>query len=278
MVLKAYAKINLTLDIAGKRQDGYHLIDSVFQSVGAADTVTVEKAGKTSVKCGALSGEGNIAFKAAESFFKYTGISGGAEINIEKNIPVCAGLGGGSADAAAVIVALDKLYGVSLPKAVLAEIGLECGADVPFAVYGGTARVGGIGEKVEPLPALEGYYALLLKEGEKQSTADMYKRLDGMPPRENKTEPFLRLLSEKGGEAALKTADNVFGALCEDKTLVDVLKSQNPICVSVSGSGPVHFAVFGSEAGAKAAEAELEAKGFKPLAAPFINCGIKIIE
>ncbi|MBO7519218.1 MAG: hypothetical protein J6T73_00425, partial [Clostridia bacterium] len=199
------------------------------------------------------------------------------EIKIEKNIPVCAGLGGGSSDAAAVIAALDKMYGTNLPKSRLAQIGLSCGADVPFFIYGGTARVGGIGEEIEPVSPIDAC-ALIVKEGEKQSTADMYRRLDGMPKASNKTAEFLRLLNKEGAAAALKTADNAFGALCGDRTLFKALKHLNPLCVSVSGSGPSHFAVFTGENEANIAARALKKQGYSPIVAPFKNCGAEIIE
>ena len=112
MKIKACAKINLTLDIVGKRNDGYHLIDSVFQSVNLFDEVCVEKSDGITVKCsvGSIDNNDNIVCKAAEKFFEYTKISGGAAIEIKKHIPLASGLGGGSADAAAVITALNRLY------------------------------------------------------------------------------------------------------------------------------------------------------------------------
>ena len=243
MKIRANAKINLTLDIVGKREDGYHLIDSVFQSVGVYDTVLSEKADEITVVCDLLPIEDNIAFKAAEEFFSYTGIRGGAEIKIEKNIPVCAGLGGGSADAAAVIIALNEIYKTNLSVGELQKIGLKCGADVPFFFSGGTARVGGIGEKIEPVSDIKGACALIIKEGQKQSTGDMYKKLDNMKNQTAKTPDFLRAL-KKDCIKALKLSGNAFCALAADKDLIACLKAQNPLCVSVSGSGPAHFAVL----------------------------------
>ena len=154
MKVKACAKINLTLDIVGKRCDGYHLIDSVFQSVSIFDELCVEKGDGITVKCsvGSIDNKDNIVCKAAEKFFENTKINGGAAIEIKKNIPLAAGLGGGSADAAAVIVALDRLYETKLSNEQICSIGLSVGADVPFCTVGGTARVGGIGEIVEKLP------------------------------------------------------------------------------------------------------------------------------
>lgn len=278
MTVRAYAKINLTLDIAGKRADGYHLIDSVFQSVGVFDVVRVNKSDTVSVRCAGIQNEDNIAFRAAEEFFRFTGIKGGAEIEIEKNIPVCSGLGGGSSDAAAVIVALDRIYGTALPKEKLAGIGLKCGADVPYFIYGGTARIGGIGEKAEPLDFAGNFCALLLKLSKKQSTGDMYARLDSIPAPKSVTGEFLETAAKRGYKEALKKANSAFLAVSEGNGAYALLKSQNPIAVSLSGSGPTYFALFENEDAAKKAEEALNAQGVFPLVAPFVSCGLKIIE
>ena len=278
MIIKANAKINLTLDIIGRRADGYHLIDSVFQSIGLFDTVTVEKSKKISVLCAGIGEKENIAFKAAAEFFKYTGITGGTDIKIDKNIPVRAGLGGGSADAAAVIIALNGIYNTALSKGEMAKIALKCGADVPFFIYGGTARVGGVGERVEPLSYAGGYYAVLIKAGEKQSTADMYNRLDAAPVQARTTERFLNAAKSYGYSEAFVYAGNAFSSVAADKGVISAMKEKNPILVSLSGSGPVHFAVFGGETAAKKAAKELEKQGYTTLAAPFCDCGAQMIE
>lgn len=278
MIIRAYAKINLTLDIAGKREDGYHLIDSVFQSVGVFDVLRIKRSNAVSVSCADIENENNTAFRAAEEFFGFTGIKGGADIEIEKNIPVCSGLGGGSADAAAVMVALNKIYGTALSKGELAGIGLKCGADVPFFIYGGTARIGGIGEKVKPLDFAKGFYVLILKEGEKRSTADMYCRLDSVPAQKASTEEFLETAAKIGYKEALKYVSNAFLPVSNGKSAYAALKSQNPIAVSLSGSGPAYFALFENARAAKKAGKALNSQGIFPLIAPFVSCGIKIIE
>lgn len=274
MILRAYAKINLTLDIVGKREDGYHLIDSVFQSVGLFDVLDIKKSDETRVHCGVIEQKDNIAFTAAKEFFKFTGIKGGAEINIKKHIPLLSGLGGGSADAAAVIVSLDRLYKTELTKKELVKIALKCGADVPFFIYGGTARVRGIGEDIKPLPDIKGYYAVLVKSGEKKSTKDMYQRLDSMPQQNIDTQSFL----DAKGEERFKFLGNAFLALAGDKDVITSLSSQNPIGVSVSGSGPTHFAIFSSKAAAEKASKSLKGEGYKPIIAPFISCGVEVID
>lgn len=271
MRIFAYAKINLTLDIVGKREDGYHLIDSVFQSVGIYDIVDVKKSNEIIIHCKDLKAEDNIAFVAAKEFFSFTNITGGAEINIEKHIPFLSGLGGGSADAAAVIFALDKIYNTELSSEKLKEIALKCGADVPFFLCGGTARVRGIGEDIEPLPDIKGYYALLVKAGDKKSTKEMYKKLDSLPLQNKKTEDFLNSDNENRFDFVF----NAFSLLASDPEIIMLLKSQKPLCVSVSGSGPTHLAVFSSKTDAEKAAQEISKKEYEPIVAPFVNIGLK---
>lgn len=151
----AYAKINLSLDITGRRADGYHTLRTVMQSISLCDTVTLLEgdAGKIEVICsgGAPCGKGNTVYRAAEEFFRRTGKKGSASFRIEKRIPAQAGLGGGSADAAAALRLLNRRFQTGLSAENLREIGLSAGADVPFCVEGGTALAEGIGEKLTVL-------------------------------------------------------------------------------------------------------------------------------
>ncbi|MBP0959505.1 MAG: 4-(cytidine 5'-diphospho)-2-C-methyl-D-erythritol kinase, partial [Oscillospiraceae bacterium] len=152
--VKANAKINLGLDIVGIRDDGYHLLKTVMQSVSLYDIIALEKANDISVICSDETlpcGEQNLAFKAAKLFFEETKIVGGVKISIEKNIPSQAGLGGGSADAAGTIFALNKLYNADLSDEKLCEIGEKVGSDVPFCIVGGTKLCEGIGERLTSL-------------------------------------------------------------------------------------------------------------------------------
>ncbi len=278
MIIKAYAKINLTLDIIGRRQDGYHILDSVFQSIGLFDELEVEKSDKISVICDGVKEDKNTAFTAAKEFFKVTGIVSGASIKIKKNIPFLSGLGGGSADAAAVIVALNKIYGAGLSSEELKKIALKCGADVPFCLTGGTARVGGIGEIISPLPDIKGVWAVIIKQGEKQSTADMYRRLDEENNAIATTNKFVDCILGGNQNAAFSHTGNAFFSLASDNNSVKALESQNPMCVSVSGSGPSHFAVFPDRNSALGASRRLKKLGFEPYTASFENCGVSIIE
>ena len=178
--LKANAKINLSLYIKGKREDGYHYIDTVMQSVNLFDTLKLKKADKITLKCSKreLSGEDNLGYKAAELFFGETKISGGASIYIKKRIPEAAGLGGGSADAAAVLLGLNKLYNSGLSNEKMEEMAASLGADVPFFIKGGTQRSTGIGEVLEALKPFKSGYFVLAKCGTKPSTGEMYRLLD----------------------------------------------------------------------------------------------------
>ncbi len=278
MKLKACAKINLTLDVLGKREDGYHLIDSVFQSISLCDVVCVEKSDVISVNCtdDTICAQSNIAYKAAQKFFEYNGVVGGADIVIEKHIPLASGMGGGSADAAAVIVALDKLYETNLSQQQLCDIGLMVGADVPFCIVGGTARVGGIGEQMNELCDMPNCAILLIKHGEKLSTADMYKRVDAFPQEVFFTDLMVKAINNSDLNAVCKNVFNAFAAVCDNDTLITDIKSTNPRAVSLSGSGPTVFAIYDNIADADAAKKELEQKGYNPIVATSSRSGIII--
>ena len=148
MRIKAYAKINLALDITGRREDGYHLLDMVMHTISLCDILTLRQGGDgLSVTCGRTDvpcGEENTVYRAAEAFFREIGQRPNLSIEIEKRIPSQAGLAGGSADAAAALHALNRMYRAELPLETLCEIGLTVGADVPFCVWGGSARVQGL--------------------------------------------------------------------------------------------------------------------------------------
>lgn len=276
MRLKANAKINLTLDITGKRADGYHLLDSIMQSVSLCDIVTVEQNDKIIVLCnnGDISGESNICHKAAVKFFEATKICGCAKISIEKHIPLAAGMGGGSADAAAVICALDKIYQTNLSVSELCEIGLLVGADVPFCIVGGTARVQGIGEEIKPLPLYNGGTFLLIKHGEKLSTADMYKKIDSIEEIPATTPEAVDALERGDMERLYKNVGNAFSFVAHNETLLDDIKATSPQVASLSGSGPTVFAIYKNLCDANLAAEELRQKGYNPIVAEPVDSGI----
>lgn len=275
--LKANAKINLTLGITGKREDGYHTLDGIMQSVDLYDRIEIAKSDKISVECdvNGLSQEDNIAFSAARLFFEETGIKAGADISIQKHIPTAAGLGGGSADAAAVLCGLDRLYETALPYDELCSFAIKLGADVPFFIRGGTQRVGGIGEQLTPVAPLKDCLFLLIKYGDKSSTADMYKKSDMIKPSVPDTDAAAAALFEGSITELAKNIGNSFTAFFDYSELSNMLKPSEPLCVSLSGSGPTVFAMYNSLKGAAFAEAVLKSNNIMHYFARPTDCGIE---
>lgn len=265
MRLRANAKINLTLDITGKRDDGYHLLDSVMQSVSLCDKVTVETAEKISVRCSddGICGDANIAFTAAREFFSASGISAGADIYIEKHIPKAAGLGGGSADAAAVLTALDKLYGTHFDRNKMCEIALRVGADVPFCLFGGTKRVRGVGEDTEDIRTSYNCAFVLLKCRTKLSTGDMYRRTDSATTLPLCTEKMLCSLAEGDIFKISESVGNAFLSVCDISAERTVLENAGALGTGLSGSGPTVFGIFGDADSAGKAAEKLQKAGFE---------------
>ena len=162
--LLAPAKINLTLEVLGKRTDGYHDLASILVAVDLADEVTLREAGEIELACDVreLAGPDNLALLAADKLRNEAGITGGVQISLSKKIPAAAGLGGGSSDAAAVLIGLNRLWKLGMSAEDLTPIAAELGSDVPFFLYGGTAMVQGRGEVVRPLPSADMKHALVL--------------------------------------------------------------------------------------------------------------------
>ncbi len=256
----ANAKINITLAITGKRDDGYHFIDTVMHSVSLADTVTVRPAKKIRVICKGVNEEENIAYKAAKLFFEETGILGGAKITVKKRIPMSAGLGGGSADAAAVLLTLDRLFKTELDEQKLCEIAVKLGADVPFFIKGGCVRAEGIGEILTPVSPLKSGYFLLAKGDKKPSTGEMYRRLDSENPPLPDTNAAIKAIESNDVTAVAKALGNSFTAVWNESKIKTSLEQLDPLGVSLSGSGPTWFALFEDLASAKRAKKALKAQ------------------
>ena len=179
--LKAYAKINLSIDVLGKRPDGYHEVKMIMQTLMLHDIVIVKKGiGNINIECSNKwipKGEKNIAYKAAALMMDKFGIKDGIDINIKKSIPVSAGLAGGSADAAAVFKAINELYELGLNTNELMQLGKTIGADVPYCIVGGTALAQGIGEKITLLSSFPCTDVLIIKPPFGVSTAWVYENL-----------------------------------------------------------------------------------------------------
>ncbi len=249
--VRACAKLNLTLDACGVRPDGYHELVMLMQSVDLCDEVELVLTDSgIKVDCGDFSCDNNIAAVAAEKYFQACRADRGAEIKIKKNISVCGGLAGGSADAAAVLVMLDKLLGtVSHDK--LLEIAASIGADVPFAMTGGLSLVKGIGEKIEHIKPLPKCTFLLASAGVKDSTGKMFARLDSLGDYPHPdTKQVIDFINSGELCKAAPLFANSFNALWTNDLALEifgVMREHGAIGCSVSGSGPTIFGVFESD-------------------------------
>jgi len=182
ITMRSYAKVNLTLDVLGKRPDGFHAIESVMQTISLHDTVTLRVGDRQGIRVtcdmpGIPTGEANLAYKAALLFFESRGIAPGMDIQIEKRIPPQAGLGGGSSNAAAVLRALSRMLE---REGELMGLAAQIGSDVPFFLVGGTAFVSSRGEEVQPLPDIRTWWLAIVKPPFGVSTTWAYQRLDEM--------------------------------------------------------------------------------------------------
>lgn len=258
---RSYAKINLTLDVLGKRADGYHDVKMIMQTTGLFDLVVVDKtAGGISVTTNLKylpTDEKNIAFKAAAVFFEHCGIKGGAKILIHKNIPVAAGLAGGSGNAAAVLCALDRLYNTNLSDAELCKIGSLLGADVPYCIMGGTQLAEGIGEVLTELTPLPKTTVLLVKPPINISTAKIYAEIDSCAKLNHpETDAVLNAIKTGDVKTVAQKLSNVMDAVTETENPVITDIKENMIrngalgC-AMSGSGPTVFGLFDNAAKAK---------------------------
>lgn len=182
ITVMAPAKINLSLDITGVDEKGYHLLDMVMQSVSVYEKVTLEKRQRgITIASNARyipTDEKNVAVKAAMKFFAYSGIDGGVHIHIKKTVPIKAGMAGGSADAAGVIVGLDRLYGTKYSRRQLCEIGAAAGSDVPFMIVGGTKRVQGVGDVILPCAPMPSCHIVICMPSKGVSTPAAFANYD----------------------------------------------------------------------------------------------------
>ena len=277
--VKTAAKINLALDVTGVLDNGYHAIESVFQTVGIYDEVTVSftPAEKTviTVSCDVPEqfassdpipcDERNIAYKAARIFLEDRGLTGECRIHIRKGIPSQAGMGGGSTDAAAVIYCLSVLTGTELTEEEKAALGSRLGADVPFFFAGGTAYVSGIGEKIVPAADYSGRLLVMAKGSEGVSTGEAYRRIDALEsPYHPDTAGLVKALAGSPDEAW-----QYFGNLFEQAIQleeVDKLKSamlnKDALKANMTGSGSAVFGLFESTAEAETCAAKLRSWGY----------------
>lgn len=268
--VKAYAKLNLTLDILRQRPDGYHDLCMVMQSVSLHDRVQIRQTDSKSIVL--HSGmeylpcdQGNLAWKAAEAFFAATGMENpGLEITIDKKIPVCAGMAGGSSDAAAVLRGLRKLYAPDMPIETLCRIGEAVGSDVPYCVFGGTALAEGRGEQLTRLSPMPRCYVVLCKPPFPVSTPELFgcvhsKKLLCHPD----TKGMITCLETKDLPGILRRIYNVFEDVLPEKyNEVFRIKSRmldlGALSACMTGSGPTVFGLYTDRKKAEQAVWELK--------------------
>jgi 4-diphosphocytidyl-2-C-methyl-D-erythritol kinase len=249
ITIKAPAKINLCLSVLGKRPDGYHEVEMLMQMVGLYDKITVARGSRgIKVKCdnGSVpSDETNMAWKAAAAMLKLSGNNMGLEIEIEKAIPVAAGLGGGSGDAAVVLAAANKLLRTGLRRERLAQVGAELGMDVPFFFYGPTAMARGRGDLITPLPPLPKFSVLLVNPGFETPTAWVYKNLNLRLTKKVDCNKIARLTVRNIAEELHNDLETVTASAHPVIGKIEkALRAQGSAGVCMSGSGPTVFGIF----------------------------------
>jgi len=265
---KAYAKLNLSLDVLGKRPDGFHDLRMVLQSVELFDDIYVEltdgefsaATNRAYIPCD----DRNVAVKAAQAFFEALGIGGvGAFIRIKKRIPVCAGLGGGSSDAAAVLRALNELTNAGFSAGELRNIAKTVGSDVPFCVTGGTVLGEGRGDELSPLAPLPGCAVVICMPGFSSSTPELFARIDSRASRcRPDTEGLLAAIAAGDLTGVARRMYNVFEDVLgrrgdEVKKIKNRLLDAGAMGAVMSGTGSAVFGLFGDETAAGAARDDL---------------------
>lgn len=267
---KACAKVNLYLQIVGRRPDGYHLIDSLFVFLAIGDELTISDAPKLTLE---LDGpfafqlgdnSGNLVMTAAERLARISGVERGAALKLTKNLPVAAGLGGGSSDAAAALRGLRTHWDLALTDSELMDMALDLGADVPACVVQSSALVSGVGEVVQPIAGLPEFWMVLVNPGVELSTAQVFAAykdsgralsipapLDAMPDR---LEGVIDELAARGNDLEL-AACGLAPAVAE--VLTELQDFKDSLIVRMSGSGATCFALFATEAAAEKAATAL---------------------
>lgn len=268
ITLDCNAKINLALDVTGKREDGYHELELIFLEIPLCDTITVSlrNDGEVRLACDDISlptDDRNIAYRAAERILNHTKSKYGADINLVKRIPHGAGLGGGSSDAAGVLKAVNLLLGEPCDEATLMEIGKSLGADVPFFIMGGCALGEGIGEVLTPLPVPDGFAYLIAKPTQSVSTAYVYQnlKLDKRPPNlcvqavaEGIRRGDTKMICENTGNILESVTEEEFPVIRDIKAC---MKRCGAAVSLMSGSGTSVFGMFERKSDAQTAADEL---------------------
>ena len=265
----APAKLNLSLDVVGTLPNGYHDLDMVMQTIDLYEKIILKTSRDLRLSLpGSFvpANDKNTAVKAALAFFDYTGLLAGVDINVYKRVPVRAGMAGGSADAAGVLVGLNELYGAKLSMSELCAIGAGIGADVPFSLLGGTCRVRGVGDLMKALPPCPDCRFVVVMPSVGVSTPEAFARYDTMgSPVHPDCEAQEQAIRKNDLPAVCAAAGNALehcsGAV-ETPAICEILRANGAITAQMTGSGAAVFGIFADESQARAAAAVLR-KGYK---------------
>lgn len=276
--VSSFAKVNLGLEVLGSREDGYHELRTLFQTIALHDDLSLRPAREVTVRCdhaGVPTDASNLAARAALALRRFARLDHGVEITIEKRIPVGGGLGGGSSNAAATLLALDRMWRLGLGRAGLLPLARRLGADVPFFLFGGTALGLARGDEVYPLHRQLSGHLVLVDPGRPISTAAVFSRLDArLTPRENSNNIFRFVSSDLGGSSAWRVLTNdLESAALEEapdlkhqvRRIRGFLVRDGALLASLSGSGSSYFGLFDDAERARRAQEALRGAGFHAL-------------
>ncbi|MDE5590430.1 MAG: 4-(cytidine 5'-diphospho)-2-C-methyl-D-erythritol kinase [Acetatifactor sp.] len=270
-IVKAYAKINLGLDVIKKLPNGYHQVKMVMQAIDLWDELTLEKAADGIVlttDAGELpTDENNLIYKAAKLMRDTYSLKEGVKIHLQKNIPIAAGMAGGSTDAAAAMMGINRLFSLGIPHRELMRISATIGADVPFCILGGTALAEGIGEQLTPLPPVPPCHVLVAKPDISVSTKYVYEHLDSAGiQRHPDIDGMITAIREGSLQGVLSRMENVLESVTVPAyPIIESIKENmlelGAAASLMSGSGPTVFGIFTEGAAAEYAFRRLKAEG-----------------
>lgn len=286
--LKSRAKVNLSIDVLGKREDGYHLVEMIMQTIDLYDKLKITEIEENSIliKSNSLDiplNEDNIMYKAVNLLKNQFNIEKGIEISIEKNIPVAAGMAGGSSNAAAVLVGLNKLWNLGLSENELKDIGLKLGADVPFCITGGSALAEGIGEELTNIKGLpEDLNILVCKPNIFVSTKEVYQSLNmDKVKRRPQNKELIDALQKEDVKFISENMVNVLEEVTSLKyseigQIENIMIKNKALGSMMSGSGPTVFGLFDNKDCAIKAKEDLQAKYNQVYLVKSSNKGVEI--
>ena len=254
--LKCRAKINLSIDVLGKRTDGYHLVEMIMQTINLFDIITIFSLEEDKIVIESNSNDiplnsSNIVYKAVDLIKEKFNIKKGAKVYIEKNIPIAAGMAGGSSNAAAILIGLNKMWGLNLSQDELKDLGLQLGADVPFCIEGGSSLAENIGEKLTKIDGLsQDAFILVCKPEIFVSTKEIYEAIDSkIIDKRPDNKLLIKLLEENNIRLLSKKMYNVLEEVTKEKYPVikeieKIMLDNNALGSMMSGSGPTVFGIY----------------------------------